>query len=166
MTAAPLTPFADGLWLDTAPVRILGMQLTATMAVLRLGQGELLLYSPLAMTRERRAAVTALGPVAHLYAPNTYHHRWIGEWAAAFPSARLHAPKGLASKRRDLRIDRIHGTEPEPAFVGVVDEVPIAGFRLEESVLVYRPTRALIVADLVHNVGRPPGRWAALYPPP
>ncbi|MCY1054680.1 hypothetical protein [Nannocystis sp. SCPEA4] len=163
MTTTPVILFAEGLWLATTPVRIVGMRLTATMAVLRLGQGDLLLYSPLAMTRELRAAVEALGRVAHLYAPNTYHHRWIGEWAAAFPSARLHAPKGLAAKRRDLRIDRIHGTEPEPAFAGVVDEVCIEGFRLEESVLVYRPARALIVADLVHNVGRPSGRWAALY---
>jgi hypothetical protein len=66
----PLTSFAEGVWIDTAPVRIIGMRLTATMAVLRLGDGGLLLYSPIAMSPERRAAVEALGPVAHLYAPS------------------------------------------------------------------------------------------------
>jgi hypothetical protein len=101
--------------------------------------------------------------VAHLYAPNLYHHFWIGEWAAAFPSARLHAPVGLAKKRRDLRIDRAHNSAPEPAFAGVVDELRIDGFRLEESVLVYRPARALVVADLVHNIGRPQHRWTKFY---
>ncbi len=160
---ALLTPFAEGVWTDSAPVRIVGMQLTATMTVLRLGDSSLLLCSPLAMTPERRAAVEALGRVGHLYAPNTFHHLHVGEWARAFPSARLHAPAGLAKKRPDLRIDRVHGSSPEPAFAGIVDELRIEGFRLEESVLAYRPAHTLVVGDLVHNVGRPAHAWAKIY---
>jgi hypothetical protein len=163
MVADELLPFAAGVWVDSEPVRFLGMQLTATMAVLRLSDNSLLVYSPVAMTAHRRAAVEALGPVAHLYAPNLYHHLWIGEWATAFTSARLHAPAGLAKKRHDLRIDRVHGSALEPAFAGVIDELRIDGFRLEESVLVYRPSRTLVVADLVHNVGRPQHRWTKFY---
>lgn len=158
-----LTEFVEGVWTDAAPVHFLGMQLTSTMSVLRLGDGSLLIHSPVALTRERRTAVAALGTVAHLYAPNLFHHRWIGEWAVAYPAARVHAPAGLSSKRRDLRIDRVHGTAPEPAFAGVIDEVRIDGFRLEESVLVSRPARTLVVADLLHNVGRPQHRWTQLY---
>jgi hypothetical protein len=159
----PLTPFAEGVWLDTAPVRFLGMQLTSKMTVLRLSDGNLLLHSPVALTPARRAAIEALGPVAHLYAPNLFHHRWIGEWAVAFPSARLHAPAGLSKKRPDLRIDRVHGTVFEPAFADLIDEPRIDGFRLQEIVLVYRPARTLVVADLVHNVGRPLHRWTRFY---
>ena len=158
-----LTPFADGVWVDTAPVRIVGTKLTSTMTVLRLGDGSLLLHSPLAMTPERRAAVDALGTVTHLYAPNLFHHLRIGEWAAAFPDARLHAPAALATKRPDLRIDRAHFAAREPAFDGVVDEVRIDGFRLSESVLFYRAARTLVVADLVHNVGRPQHSWTKFY---
>jgi len=158
-----LTRFAEGVWVDTEPVSFLGLRLTATMAVFRLGDGSLLLYSPVAMTAEHRTAVEALGPVAHLYAPNLFHHFWIAEWATAFPSARVHAPAGLAGKCRDLRIDRIHGEAAEPAFAGVVDEVRIEGFRLRESVIFYRPARTLAVADLVHNIGQPRERWTAFY---
>jgi len=158
-----VTPFAEGIWLASEPVRILGMRLTGTMTVLRLGDGSLLVYSPITMTPERRAAVQAIGPVAHLYSPNLYHHLRIGEWAAAFPSARLHAPAGLLGKRPDLRIDRVHTAAPEPAFRDIVDELHIDGFRLEESVLVYRPAQTLLVADLVHNVGRPQDSWSKFY---
>jgi hypothetical protein len=166
-----LTRVADGVWVDTAPVGIIGMRLTSTMTVLRLGGDRLLLHSPLAMTPERRAAVQAIGRVTHLYAPNTHHHMWIGEWAHSLPSARVHAPAGLAKKRPDLRIDRTHGAgtgtpngaSEEPDFADVVDEIPIAGFRLEESVLIHRPSRTLVVADLVHNVGRPTHRWTVAY---
>lgn len=156
-------PLAEGVWLDTAPVQFLGMHLTSTMTVLRLADASLLVHSPVALTPERRTAVEALGPVAHLYSPNTFHHRWIGEWATAFPSARLHAPAGLAKKRRDLRIDRVAGATPEPAFAGVIDELRIDGFRLEETALFYRPAATLVVADLVHNIGRPVHGWTRFY---
>ena len=160
---AELVPFAEGVWVGTAPARILGMPLTTTMTVFRLEDGSLLLHSPTAMTPERRAAVESLGKVAHLYAPNLTHHRRIGEWADAFPTARLHAPAGLAKKRPDLRIDRIHLTPLEPAVSAVIEELPVEGFRLEESVLLYRPARTLVVADLVHNVGRPEHLWSRCY---
>jgi len=158
-----LRQFADGVWIDTDPVRIVGMHLSTTMTVLRLGGGELMLHSPISMTPERRAAIEGLGTVAHLFAPNLFHHRWIGEWASAYPSARLHVPAGLPKKRPDLRAARVGVSEPEPAFSGVIDVEPVAGFRLDELALLYRPAHVLIVADLVHNVGRPSGAWTKFY---
>lgn len=156
-------PFAEGIWTATAPVRVLGMKLTSTMTVLRLVDGKLLLHSPIAMTPERRASVEALGTVAHLYAPNLFHHLRVGEWATAFPSARLHAPVGLEKKRPDLRIDRFHHSTPEPDFANILEEWPIEGFRLGETVLLHQPTSTLIVADLVHNVGQPEHGWTKFY---
>ena len=158
-----LAAFAEGVWMDSAPVRFLGLRLTATMAVLRCADEGLLLYSPLPMTPERRAAVEALGRVAHLYAPNLQHDRWIGGWAAAFPTARVHVPPGLGRKRPDLRIDRVHGAQPEPGLAGAIEEIGIAGFRLQESVLVHRAARTLVVADLLQNIGRPVDRWTRIY---
>jgi hypothetical protein len=167
-TTEALVGFAEGVWLASTPVSFLGLRLSTTMVVLRLGDGGLLLYSPVALTPERRAAVEALGPIAHLYAPNLFHHLWIGQWAEAFPMARVHAPPGLVKKQPGLRVDRIHGAaaEPaaaEPAFAGTVEELPIEGFRLRETALFYRPARALVVADLVQNVGRPAHGWTATY---
>jgi len=162
-TAADLVSFADGVWLCPAPVGFLGMRLTSAMALLRLGGGDLLVWSPVALTPERRAAVEALGRVAHLYAPNVFHHRWLGDWIAAFPAARVHAPRALAKKRRDLRIDRFHGAPAEPAFADLIDEIRIEGCRLEESALLVRPARTALVADLVHNIGRPAHAWTAAY---
>jgi hypothetical protein len=162
-TSSELVRFADGVWLCTTPVGFLGLRLTVTMTVLRLPDGGLLLYSPVKLTPDRRAAVEALGPVAHLYVPNLVHHSWIGDWAAAFPAARLHAPPGLGKKRRELRIDRVQGEAPEPAFAGCIDELRVEGCRLGETALLYRPARTLVVADLVHNVGRPAHGWTATY---
>jgi hypothetical protein len=157
-----LEPLADGVWFTTAPVSFLGLELTSTMTVLRLGDGSLLVHSPVALTPERKSEVDSLGRVAHLYSPNTFHYLRLGEWSAAYPNARVHASRGLASKRRDLRIDRFHG-DTEPDFAGAVDELPIDGFRLEESALFYRPARTLVVADLVHNIGSSDHAWTRFY---
>lgn len=158
-----LQPFGAGIWLDRAEVRTLGFEFTSTMTLVRLGDGSLLVYSPIPLTAERRAAVEALGPVEHLYAPSLYHHLWLAEWAAAFPRARVHAPRKLGKKHPGLRIDRAHGPESEPAFAGVIEELHIEGCRLDETVLFVRPAGTLIVADLVHNVGRPNHIWTKFY---
>ncbi|HMJ16294.1 MAG TPA: hypothetical protein VK524_33000, partial [Polyangiaceae bacterium] len=123
----------------------------------------LVLHSPISMSDERRAEIDELGTVSHLIAPNLFHHRWIGEWAAAYPSARLHVPPGLPKKRPDLRAARVGVSEPEPAFAGVIDFELVDGFRLNELAVLYRPAGLLIVADLVHNVGRPDGAWSKFY---
>ena len=160
---AMLIPFAEGIWHDAGPVRIVGMRLTATMTVLALGDGGLLLHSPLPLTPERRAAVESLGRVSHLYAPNTFHHLWLGEWSQAFPAAQVHAPAELAKKRPELRIDRFHDEGGAFDFGGAIAEVPIAGFRLAETALIHRPGKTAVVTDLVHNIGRPSHQWTKLY---
>jgi hypothetical protein len=153
----------EGVWVASDPVRILGMPLTTNMTLLRLADGTLLVYSPIELTQERRAAVGKLGRVAHIYAPNLFHHLHVRGWLDAFPSARFHGPKGLESKRPDLQVHRVHGSASESGFSDTIDEISVAGFRLCESALFYRPAGVLLVADLVHNVGRPVGLWPQMY---
>jgi hypothetical protein len=163
IAARTLTHLGAGIWTATDPVRIVGMPLTATMAVAKLPENRLLLFSPVEMTMERRSAIDALGTVAHLYAPNTFHHFWIGAWADAYRDALVHGPRALRSKRPDLRIDREHDGEPCTELTATFDEVHIDGFALHETALVHRPSGTLLVADLVHNVGRPSGLWTKTY---
>lgn len=158
-----LTPVAEGIWVDTGPSRFIGLELTTKMTVIRLGDGGLLVHAPLALTPARRAAVDALGVVTHLYAPNLFHHLQLGDWAGAYPDAKVHAPEGMRRKRPDLRVDRVHGEARERDFGERVEEVPIEGFRVREAALVCRPQGVLLVADLVHNVGAPAHAWTAVY---
>ncbi len=158
-----LRELVPGVWIDTAPVRFLGLHLSSNQTVLRLPDGALVVCSPVALTPERREAIDRLGKVAHLYAPNTFHHLAMADWQRAYPEARLHAPRALQKKRADLRVDRAHDEASEPAFAGGLDEVRIEGFELRESVLLHRASRTLVVTDLVHQIGRPDHAWTALY---
>lgn len=158
-----LSQFGTDVWVASEPVRILGMKLSATMTVVRLPNSGLLLFSPIPATAEHVAAVEALGKVQHLYAPNTFHHRWVGQWSSAFPTAYVHGPLALKKKRPDLKFDRFFDRQSLGELDEVFDEVHIDGFALEESVLVHRPSGTLLVADLVQNIGRPSHWWTAAY---
>jgi hypothetical protein len=70
--------------------------------------------------------------------------------------------RSLAAKRNDLRIDRLHDQVNSQAIDGG-DEIAVRGFRLRETVLVHRASGTAILADLVHNIGRPGHTWTMLY---
>ena len=162
-TGNELSAFAPDVWLGVAPVSFLGLRLAATTTIVRLADGGLLVHSPGPLTATLRQQTDALGPVRHLYAPSLFHHRGLDEWAAAYPSARVHAPAGLRRKHPGLRIDRAPGDTTDAAPFDGIAEIPIEGFRPRETALLHRASRTLIVADLVQNVGRPDHGWTALY---
>ena len=95
-----LRPVSEDLFVLDVPFRIGGMELGGRMTVIRLPDGGLWLHSPVKLDAAARSAVEALGPVRFLVAPNTMHHLALGDWAAAYPSAKVLAPAGLRQKRK------------------------------------------------------------------
>jgi hypothetical protein len=160
MTASPLERVTDDLWAAQDTLRFLGLLIPVRMTVIRLQDGGLWLHSPLRLTEDLVAQVSALGPVQHLVAPSNLHHLFIGEWKSRFPDARMHGASGLAAKRPDLAFDAILGeaasTAPAwPAWENDIDHLRIEGVpRLDESVFLHRPSRTLLVTDLVFNLTR------------
>lgn len=154
-----MNAFGDGVWFDTAAVSFLGLRVSANMTVLRLSDGGLFLYSPIPLTDERRAFVDTLGPVKHVYSPNLWHHLRVGDWKAAYPAATLHAPKGLPKKRPDLKIDRFHD---DAVIDSAIVELPLKGFMQERCVL-HKPSRTLVVADVIANFGSSRHFWTRTY---
>lgn len=128
------------------------------MTVLRLPDGGLWVHSPVAFTPERRTAVAALGPVRFLVAPNLFHHLHLPDWAAAFPDARVVAPKGLRAKRPALRIDLELEDLPDPAWAPVLDQMHVRGMpQLNEFLFFHRPSRTAIVTDLAFHYAHAEG---------
>ncbi|KAI5861075.1 hypothetical protein GGS23DRAFT_598952 [Durotheca rogersii] len=140
--------------------------------IMRLTSGALAVFSPVALTPETRAKVAEMGGnVGYLIAGDIEHHIYLSEWARAYPGAKLVGPKGLAEKRaaahgKDAKI----GAEPFSFVFGeapggdgdgrVVDDEFAADFDVEyvaahpnrEIVLLYKPDRVLVEADLLFNL--------------
>ncbi|RYZ42328.1 MAG: DUF4336 domain-containing protein [Myxococcaceae bacterium] len=161
---AGLRKLSDDVHVLDAPFNLLGIEVGGRMTVLRLPDGGLWVHSPVAFTPERRAALEALGPVRFLVAPNLFHHLHLPDWAAAFPDARVAAPPGLRAKQPALRIDLVLGDAPDAGWASVVDQVHVRGMpRLGEFLFFHRPSRTLLVTDLVFHYQRADSWKLRLY---
>jgi hypothetical protein len=151
-----MSPFAPDLWLVDGPAvtGAAGFRFPTRMAVVRLPEGGgLWVWSPVALTREVRAAIDALGPVRHLVAPNALHHMFLAEWAAAWPDALVHAAPGLSKAVAGTTLHRTLGDAPDPAWKGTLDQVIVRGNRIAtEVVFFHAPSATVLVTDLVQQI--------------
>ena len=92
-----LEAFGPALYVADGPsVPFLGIPYPTRMALARLANGDVWVWSPIALTPELEKAVDQLGPVRHIVSPNKIHHLFLAEWVARWPDAVLYAPPGLA----------------------------------------------------------------------
>lgn len=150
-----LQPFGEEIWLaDGSIAMVAGFRYPTRMAVIRLADGGLFVWSPIQLSDDLRAAVDALGEVRHLIAPNSMHHLFVAEWLRAYPAAKLHATLGLRQKRDDLDFDSDLEDAPAPAWAGEIDQVLVRGNRITtEVVFFHRRSGTTIFTDLIQHFG-------------
>jgi hypothetical protein len=148
-----LQNIGDEIWIADGPtVSFYGFPYPTRMAIVRLGNGDLWVWSPIALDPTLRSTIDGLGTVRHLVSPNKIHHLFLGEWAEAWPEARLYASPGLARRRRDLMFSAELGEAPEPAWDGQIDQVVIGGsVVMNEVVFFHRRSSTCLVCDLVQR---------------
>ena len=148
-----LEQVGDDIWIaEGDPVSFYGFPYPTRMAVVRLLNGDLWVWSPTGLTEGLAAEMGALGPVRHLVEPNKLHHLFLSEWTFAYPDARVYAPPGLAKKRRDLTFDAELGDEPDTAWGGEIDQVVFRGsLFMEEVVFYHRRSKSALICDLIQK---------------
>ena len=151
-----LQQFGPEIWVaDGSVASFHGFPYPTRMAVIRLSDGGLFVWSPVALSGSLRVSIDALGPIRHLVSPNSLHHLFLREWQSAYPAARLYASARLPRKRKDLTFDAELGDAPEPAWAGDIDQVVVHGsFALTEIVFFHRTSHTALFADLIQNFPR------------
>jgi hypothetical protein len=150
---SPLQALGDDIWLVEGPtVRFLGFPYPTRMAVIRLPNGDLWIWSPIALTPELERAVNQYGLVRYLVAPNKLHHLYLGDWKRTWPRAKLYAPPGLAKRRRDLDFDHQLMDTANPEWGDEIDQVIFRGsFAMDEVVFFHRASSTVIFTDLIQK---------------
>lgn len=148
-----LEPLTADVWTAQRPLRFFGLDTGTRMTIVRLRSGGLFVHSPIALDAELRAAVDALGPVTAVVAPSRFHHLYVNEWAAAYPSASVSGCPGLEKKRKDVRWSRILDDAPAAEWRGELDQVFFGARSLEnEVVFFHRPSKTIISSDFIFNL--------------
>jgi hypothetical protein len=137
----------------------------------KLASGSLAVFSPVALTPTVRTKLASLSssPVSYLIAPDLEHHIFLSAWHAAFPSAHVIGPEGLAEKRAEqMRTDKSVTNVPFSTILKgnvqgkdiKVSEEFDKEFEIEyfpmhpnkEIVFYHKPSKVLIEADLLFNL--------------
>jgi hypothetical protein len=148
-----LEPFGPSLYVADGPtVSFFGFPYPTRMAVARLQDGNVWVWSPIALTPELADAVQSIGPVRYIVSPNKLHHVFLQEWADRWPAAQLYAPPGLARKKAALHFHAELGDEPSASWGRDIDQVVFRGsFAMAEVAFFHRDTRTAIIGDLIQR---------------
>jgi hypothetical protein len=166
-----LKAVADDLWIVDGPAIGLGMRwlkmpFPTRMTVIRIG-GDLLIHSPTPLPSSLRAEIRTIGTPRWIIGPNRLHYWWIPDWTAAFPEAEVYLAPRIEEQARG-RIDVPHRPLDQAGgypWDSAIDTLPVRGSFMTEVVFFHRPSRTLVLTDLIENfearkVRSPLARWA------
>lgn len=153
-----LTPFDDEIWIVDGPeVAVIGFRYPTRMAIIRLSDGGVFIWSPIALTESLRAAIDVLGPVRHIVASNPLHHLFMLDWKRAYPDARMYAPPVLRRKRQDIAFDHDLGRAEDHDWHADIDQVAMRGNRITTEIVFFHiRSGTVLFTDLLQQF---PARW-------
>jgi hypothetical protein len=148
-----LAQVAPGVHVVDRPLRFAGVQVGARMTVLQIGQ-DLLLHSPIDVDP---ADLAHLGTPRWLLSPNNLHHLYAGPWLER--GLQGWCAPGLREKRPQVPWAHVVDAACEPIGPDV-RFIPLSCFSLtNEVVVLHRPSRTLVVTDLVVNFDETAPLW-------
>ena len=136
-----LKEFGHNIWIadGSEVVAMMGFHYPTRMAVIRLSDRGLFVWSPVSLTDRLRVEIDALGEVRYLVAPNSLHHLFIADWKRAYPDARVYAAPGLREKRKDIAFDNDLSDAPMAEWCGEIEQVVVEGQHDNERSGVFSP---------------------------
>lgn len=153
-----LKPVAEDLWIVDGPAIRFGaagfkMSFPTRMTVIRLDGRRLFVHSPTALPPALKAEIDGLGTPCWIVAPNRIHYWWVPDWHAAWPQAAVYlAPRirEQAGGRIDFPTQELTGPAGYP-WDPAIATLPVAGSYMTEVVFFHRPSRTVVLADLIEN---------------
>ncbi len=149
-----LRPITDDIWGFEKDIRLPGgMNLPSRATVVRQADGGVVVHSPLAFDDATAKAIDDLGEVRAIVAPSCIHYLYVKAAMERWPKARVLGAPGLEKKVSGLSFDPLPAsgtadTLGEDLRIRRIEGVPY----ITEHVFLHRPSKTLVVSDLVFNV--------------
>ncbi|MCG8591652.1 MAG: DUF4336 domain-containing protein [Proteobacteria bacterium] len=156
----PPQEIEPGLWVLDRQLRHFGMaRLPSRTTLVLLGDHSLAVISPPALLDPASlAAIEAIGRVAYIVVPNSFHYLYTAEFARHFPTASILTAPGLGQRVPEWATHlELEAGRPPDSWSGVLRyEVlgPVNG--VSEVLFFHVPTATLVLTDLAFNMERYP----------
>ena len=152
---------ADNLWIKRYPLSVLGTDHGRTVTILRLTSGKVIVHSMAPFSATDLAEIRCLGEPVWLVEAMMLHDTYAREGRAAFPAAIFLAPPGFSDV---VGFPTSRLVPPPGEWANEVEVIQLRGSpRLQEHVFIHRPSRTLIVADLIFNFRQDERGWNRLF---
>lgn len=149
---------ADDVWIVDGPLIRFGLlwfeaPFPTRATVIRVGQADLFIHSPTPLAPQLREQLERIGKPRWIIGPNPLHYWWIPDWRAAYPDAVIYLAPGVAERsggRLDFEsrpLDRRSGYPWDDDIATIA----IAGGYMTEVEFFHRPSRTLVLTDLIEN---------------
>lgn len=142
----------DFIWLASYSVRTAGAAFEARTALIRCGEGSLIVHSPGPFDDAACDEIASLGPVRVIIAPGNFHHLHVAACQRAFPGAETWICPGVERRQPALRYDGVLGEAAPASVAAEFEQVLVRGGRLMcEVAMLHRPSRTLLLVDVLEN---------------
>jgi hypothetical protein len=121
--------------------------------ILRVRGDSLLVHSPTPLVPTLRAGIERIGTPKWIVGPNRLHYWWIAEWRAAYPDAAVYlAPemKRQAGPRLNFAWEPLERDSGYP-WDDQIETLAVSGSYMTEFEFFHRPSRTLVLTDLIEN---------------
>jgi len=144
----------DQIWIYVYTVRFGGMDLFGRMTIIKLDNGDLIIHDPCEIDDFLKHEIDKIGKVKYIIAPGTYHHLFVTDFQQKYPDAETFLCPGLERKRPDIKFEWILGNAPDHRWSNILDQVVIQGTKyIWEVAFFHKPSKTLILVDLLENIG-------------
>jgi hypothetical protein len=158
-----LIAIAPGLWEIPFPFSILGVRMGRRTVIVQLPDGSLQLHSPGPIVPSLLSRIEQIGPVSALILPTNFHDTYTRENLLLFPKASWYAPDGFPKVHPPDRPPQSFENAP-PLWRETLTWKKLEGIpSLNEHLFLHKPSRTLLVADVVFNIGPEAGAWTRLF---
>ena len=153
-----LKQVAPNIWVvDSGPLRALGLNIPIRMTVVKLQSGEVWLHSPTRYVQSLQQEIERIGRIGHLVAPSIAHWRFVEEWQQRCPNAVSWAAPELPGRRAVRKSNvkfhaELQAAAPELWKDDFEQLIIRGGFGVREAAFLHKPSRTLILTDLVENL--------------
>jgi len=144
------------IWLKRYPVRYAGCDLFARATFVRLSNGDVLVHSPCPLDDDNTltSELRSIGRLRYIVAPGNFHYLHVRAWQEAFPNTKTWICPGVERKCPDLEFDGFLCDHAPPEWASELEHALVRGNWIIWEVCFFdRPSKTLILTDLVENIG-------------
>ena len=153
----------DGLYVVEQSFALYGAELGIRMTIVRIGEHDLWVHSPVRFGDNLAAQIATLGAVRSIVSPSKMHRLFLPEWIAAHPRAVHYVPMGMTLHAPGGKLPTTLSQTPPKEWQDQLEQLEVQGIpELNEVVFFHPATRTLILTDLCFNI-REGTLWTRLF---